>query len=78
MKVTNHSLFVSIEKNHTLGNSVEQQIINSTWNITGHVAFKRGAPFSLIASNNHVKSLAAFVGMNILLLIINIIFYKKH
>ncbi|XP_044001664.1 uncharacterized protein LOC122847871 [Aphidius gifuensis] len=62
IKITNHTLNITIEKSHDVDDSNGLKIINNTWNITGHVAFKRGAPFYLIASNNHVKSLAAFVG----------------
>ncbi|XP_043277238.1 uncharacterized protein [Venturia canescens] len=37
-------------------------LLNHTWNITGYAPFKRGGPFSLVATQNHTKSLAVFIG----------------
>ncbi|XP_024939512.1 uncharacterized protein LOC107266474 isoform X2 [Cephus cinctus] len=60
MRVTNHTISVS------LGILTPQPsyegLLNTTWNVTGHAPFKRGGPFVLIATDNHTKTLAVFIG----------------
>ncbi|XP_015180287.1 PREDICTED: MATH and LRR domain-containing protein PFE0570w [Polistes dominula] len=60
MKVFNQSIIV------TLANLIPQPIhvglLNTTWNVTGYAPFRLGGPFSLLAYDNHTKTLAIFVG----------------
>ncbi|KAL2728986.1 MATH and LRR domain-containing protein PFE0570w [Vespula squamosa] len=58
MQVLNKSIIV------TLANLIPQPLhgglLNTTWNVTGHAPFRHGAPFSLLAYDNHTKTLAIF------------------
>ncbi|XP_048510163.1 uncharacterized protein LOC125500655 [Athalia rosae] len=60
MKVTNHSINVSLD--YLTPPITTEGLLNVTWNATGFAPFKRGGPFTLIATNNHTKTLAVFVG----------------
>lgn len=62
--VVNHSLVVTLEKMNS-AMKLHSGILNTTWNVTGHMPSKRGAPFALVATNIYIKSLATFVGTSI-------------
>ncbi|XP_046492974.1 uncharacterized protein [Neodiprion pinetum] len=60
MEVTNHSVKASLD--HLTPPSVSEGLLNVTWNVTGFAPFKLGGPFTLLATDNHTKTLAVFVG----------------
>ncbi|XP_063981725.1 uncharacterized protein LOC135164885 [Diachasmimorpha longicaudata] len=59
--VINQTLVVTLEKMNPVM-KLHNGILNTTWNVTGHVPVKRGAPFAIVATNVYVKSLATFIG----------------
>ncbi|XP_076234974.1 uncharacterized protein LOC143179561 [Calliopsis andreniformis] len=60
MKVVNHSIIVTLSD--FTSPRFHESLLNGTWNISGHAPFKRGSPFTLIATDNTTNSLAVFVG----------------
>ncbi|XP_026674370.1 uncharacterized protein LOC108630935 [Ceratina calcarata] len=60
MKVVNRTITVTLSE--LTGQPLHESLLNATWNISGHVPFKRGAPFSLTAIDNSTSSIAVFVG----------------
>lgn len=60
MKVVNRTITVTLSE--LTGQPLHESLLNATWNISGHVPFKRGAPFSLTATDNSTNSIAVFVG----------------
>lgn len=60
MKVLNKSIIVTLA--NLIPQPLHEGLLNTTWNVTGHAPFRHGAPFSLLAYDNHTKTLAIFVG----------------
>ncbi|XP_046753137.1 uncharacterized protein LOC124416253 [Diprion similis] len=60
MEVTNHSVRASLD--HLTPPPISEGLLNVTWNVTGFAPFQRGGPFTLLATDNHTKTLAVFVG----------------
>ncbi|XP_076637412.1 uncharacterized protein LOC143349774 isoform X2 [Colletes latitarsis] len=60
LKVVNHTITVTVSD--LVSPRFHESLLNGTWNVTGHAPFKRGSPFTLIATDNHTSSLAVFVG----------------
>ncbi|XP_034177434.2 uncharacterized protein LOC117602937 isoform X1 [Osmia lignaria lignaria] len=60
MRVVNRSIIVTVTELATP--RFHGSLLNGTWNVSGHAPFKRGAPFTLIATDNSTKSIAVFVG----------------
>lgn len=60
MKVANHSIIVTLSD--LASSRFHESLLNGTWNVSGHAPFKRGSPFTLIATDNYTNSLAVFVG----------------
>lgn len=61
MRVVNRTIVVTLS-NFT-SSRLQESLLNETWNVSGHVPFKRGLPFTLIATHNYTNSIAVFVGM---------------
>lgn len=61
MRVVNRTIVVTVS-NFT-SSRLQESLLNETWNVSGHVPFKRGLPFTLIATHNYTNSIAVFVGM---------------
>ncbi|XP_061930648.1 homeobox protein 2-like [Apis cerana] len=60
MRVVNRTIVVTVS-NFT-SSRLQESLLNETWNVSGHVPFKRGLPFTLIATHNYTNSIAVFVG----------------
>ncbi|XP_053986014.1 uncharacterized protein LOC128880213 isoform X1 [Hylaeus volcanicus] len=60
MKVVNHTIIATVSEPPSP--RFHESLLNGTWNVTGHAPFKRGSPFTLIATDNHTTSIAVFVG----------------
>jgi len=60
MKVINRTINVTLAKLSPPSN--HHGLLDPTWNLTGYAPFAVGGPFSLIAIDNHAKSLAVFAG----------------
>lgn len=65
MRVVNRTIIVTLSD--LASPRLHESLLNGTWNVSGHVPFKRGSPFTLIATNNNTNSIAVFVGMHLLL-----------
>lgn len=61
MRVVNRTIIVRLSD--LTSPRLHDSLLNGTWNISGHAPFKRGSPFTLIATNNCTNSIAVFVGM---------------
>ncbi|KAF7397627.1 hypothetical protein HZH68_008849 [Vespula germanica] len=59
MKVLNKSIIVTLA--NLIPQPLHEGLLNTTWNVTGHAPFRHGAPFSLLAYDNHTKTLAIFL-----------------
>ncbi|OAD62662.1 hypothetical protein WN48_07014 [Eufriesea mexicana] len=60
MRVVNRTIIVTLSD--LASPRLHESLLNGTWNVSGHVPFKRGSPFTLIATNNNTNSIAVFVG----------------
>ncbi|XP_076165914.1 uncharacterized protein LOC143145940 isoform X2 [Ptiloglossa arizonensis] len=60
MKVVNRTIIVTVPD--LASPRFHESLFNGTWNVSGHAPFKRGSPFTLIATNNHTSSIAVFIG----------------
>ncbi|KOC64846.1 hypothetical protein WH47_00349 [Habropoda laboriosa] len=60
MRVVNRSIIVTLSDLATP--RYHESLLNGTWNVSGHAPFKRGSPFTLIATDNTSNSLAVFAG----------------
>ncbi|XP_043515964.1 uncharacterized protein DDB_G0287625 [Frieseomelitta varia] len=60
MRVVNRTIIVTLSD--LASPHLHESFLNGTWNVSGHVPFKRGSPFTLIATNNYTNSIAVFVG----------------
>ncbi|CAL7949955.1 unnamed protein product [Xylocopa violacea] len=60
MRVVNRTIIVTLSDLTT--QRLHESLLNATWNVSGHVPFKRGSPFTLTATDNNTNSLAVFVG----------------
>ncbi|XP_076392359.1 uncharacterized protein LOC100881778 isoform X2 [Megachile rotundata] len=60
MRVANRTIIVTVSELATP--RFHESLLNGTWNVSGHAPFKRGSPFTLIATDNNTKSIAVFVG----------------
>ncbi|XP_076762437.1 uncharacterized protein LOC143430244 isoform X2 [Xylocopa sonorina] len=60
MRVVNRTIIVTVSELTT--QRLHESLLNATWNVSGHVPFKRGSPFTLTATDNNTNSVAVFVG----------------
>ncbi|XP_077270029.1 uncharacterized protein LOC143901526 [Temnothorax americanus] len=60
MKVINRTINVTLAK--LSPPPAHQGLLDPVWNLTGYAPFAVGGPFSLLAIDNHTKSLAVFAG----------------
>ncbi|KZC06586.1 hypothetical protein WN55_10497 [Dufourea novaeangliae] len=60
MKVVNRIITVTLSD--LTAPRFHESLLNGTWNVSGHAPFKRGSPFTLIATDNTTSSMAVFVG----------------
>ncbi|CAK9822501.1 hypothetical protein ANTRET_LOCUS1027 [Anthophora retusa] len=60
MRVVNRTIIVTLSD--LTPPRYHESLLNGTWNVSGNVPFKRGSPFTLIATDSASNSLAVFVG----------------